>query len=576
MPNHDIKKLVVRAPNWIGDAVMSEPALATLRGVFPRAEVTLLAKPAVAELFQGHPGVDRVLVYEARGRHGGVVGKWRLARTLRHAGFDMAILLQNAFEAGLLTWLARIPRRYGYATDGRGWLLTDPIPVPAEASRLHQADYFHRVLDPLASSPPRRAPRLSLTLEEEQALANRLKAASVEDRDLLVGLNPGSTYGTAKRWLPERFAQTADALVERLGRQDGAGVRVVVVGAKGEEAVGEVIAQHMTHVPIQLAGQTTIRELMALVKRCRVFISNDTGPMHIAAAFGVPVVALFGPTDPATTSPAGGAFTVVRHPVDCAPCLLRECPIDHRCMTGISVDTVVEAAVQITRADKLTGERPGRPGPASVASYPNNLSACQPVGLSAPPERLSGPLAGVTVFLDRDGTLNRDSGYIGTPDDLELFPSTGASIARLNHAGARVVLITNQSGVGRGYFSSDDLTRIHQRLRDLLGKDGARLDGVYACPHHPDDGCACRKPGTALVERAVTDLGLDLSQAYVIGDQERDVELAQRIGAKGILVTTGVTGADVPPWESVRAVAPDLAGAVDWIMEDVKKVRSEK
>ncbi len=529
---------------------MSEPVLATLRGVFPHAELTLLAKPAVAQLFQGHPGLNRVLVYEAPGRHGGLAGKWRLAATLRRERFEMALLLPNAFEAALLTWLARIPRRHGYATDGRGWLLTDPVPVPGEASRLHQADYFLKVLGRLAPGTTRQPPRLYVTRGEEQAVATLLKTLSVEERDVLVGLNPGSTYGTAKRWLPERFAETANDLVERLGRQHQARVRVVIVGAKGEEAVGDTIAQRMTQAPIRLTGQTTVRELMALVKRCRVFITNDTGPMHIAAAFGVPVVAIFGPTNPATTSPAAGPYTVIRHPVDCAPCLLRECPIDHRCMTGISVDAVVEAAIQLTRADEPRLEQQAHSRPA--------------------------PLAGVTVFLDRDGTLNRDSGYIGNPDDLELFPNTGASIARLNQAGARVVLITNQSGVKRGYFSFDDLRRIHERLRDLLAKDGARLDGVYACPHLPDDGCACRKPGTALVEQAVTDLGLDLSQAYVIGDQERDVELAHRIGAKGILVTTGATGADTPPWESARSVARDLAGAVDWIMDDVKNVRSEQ
>ncbi len=527
---------MVRPPNWIGDAVMSEPVLAALRELFPQAEITLLAKPAVAELFHAHPGVDRVLIYQAPGRHGGLVGKWRLARTLSRERFDMAVLLQNAFEAGLLTWLARIPRRYGYATDGRGWLLTDPVPVPSDASRLHQADYFLRVLDPLAPGRPRRSPRLHLTRGEDQALGMKLKEASVDARDLLVGLNPGSTYGGAKRWLPERFAETADALVDRLGRQHHARVRVVIVGAKGEEAVEDVIARRMTQAPIRLAGQTTVRELMALVKRCRVFITNDTGPMHIAAAFGVPVVAIFGPTNPAATSPAGGPYTVVRRPVDCAPCLLRECPIDHRCMTGVTVDEVVAAAIGAVNVERL--------------------------------EERAQILDGVTVFLDRDGTLNPDTGYLRQPEELVLFPETGTSIARLNQAGARVVLITNQSGVGRGYFSLDDLTRIHGRLRDLLAKEGARLDGIYACPHHPDDGCACRKPGTALVEQAVADLGLDLSRAYVIGDQDRDVELAHKIGAKGILVTGDPARADRTRPVSAHCVAHGLARAVDWIIAD--------
>lgn len=540
MPDATIGKLLIRAPNWIGDAVMSEPALAAARHFAPRAEITLLAKPSVGELLKGHPSLDRLCLYEAPGRHEGLAGKWRLGRELRRERFDMAILLQNAFEAALLARLAGVPRRYGYATDGRGWLLSEPVPLPDGAPRMHQTAYYRRLVQPLAGDLPARAPRLYLTEEDETSVAACLRREGAGEGDVLIGVNPGSTYGRAKRWLPERFAAAADAVAAQLGAGESRPVRVVLVGARGEEEVAAAIAAAMTTRPISLVGKTSVRQLMAAVRRCRVFLTNDTGPMHIAAAFGVPVVAVFGPTDPRTTAPIGDRTALVRHQVDCAPCLLRECPIDHRCMTGVGVDEVVEAAVRLTRADARTP-----------------------------------PLAGVAVFLDRDGTLNRDTGYLRKPEELELLPEAGTSIARLNQAGARVVVVTNQSGVGRGYISPDDLTRIHDRLRDLLAEAGARLDGIYACPHHPDDGCACRKPGTALAERAVADLGLDLSRAYVIGDQERDMALAHRIGAKGVLVTNGVEEGGRPRPVAADCVARDLARAVDWIMEDVKKVRGE-
>ncbi len=556
-----IRRLLVRGPNWIGDAVMSEPALAALRELFPTAEITLLVKPAIAELLRGHPALQRILVYEDPGRHVGITGKWTLAGTLRRLRFDLAILFQNAFEAALVTFLAGIPRRYGYATDGRRFLLSDPIAVPERMKIGHQVQYYLDMLRPLGSERPAGSPRLFLSHEEVQAMDQRLAEAGVDDSDLLVGLNPGSTYGSAKRWLPERFAETADRLSQEQGMQSGRRVRVVIVGARGEEALGRAIADRMQVKPIQLSGRTTMRELMAVIKRCDLFLTNDTGPMHLAASFGVPVVALFGPTDSRTTSPFGSGHTIVRHPVECAPCLLRECPIDHRCMTRISVDEVYGAAVK-----------------QLVVKFESRKSK-SPDLMTFQPSDLTTPLKGVTVFLDRDGTMNRDPGYVKTPEELELFPGVVEAVARLNRAGARVVTITNQSGIARGLLTASTLEQIHDRLRALLKAGGACLDGIYVCPHAPDEGCGCRKPGTALVERAVADLDLDLSGAYVVGDQKRDMELALRIGAKSLLVTTGPTSLQALAVLQAEGrqpdyVAPGLVEAVEWIIEDVKARQS--
>lgn len=543
-----VRRIVVRGPNWIGDAVMSEPALSAVRRLFPQAELTLLVKPAVAELFKGHPDVAHILVYDDRGQHAGLSGKWRLANELRRGRFDLAILFQNAFEAALLAFLAGIPRRYGYATDGRRLLLSDPIPRPGRTAISHQVHYYLEMLRPLGCEEGAKPPRLVLFREEETAMAKRLMESGVGGDELVIGLNPGSTYGGAKRWLPERFAETAD----RLAGQSGA--KVLIVGARGEEPLARAIAEKIQAGTVVLSGQTSVRELMAAVKRCAVFVTNDTGPMHIAAAFGVPVVAVFGPTDWRTTAPFGTGHTLVRQPVDCSPCLLRECPIDHRCMTRVTVDEVYHAAVV-----QMATKQAVVPGARHSAFNTQHL-----------------PLHGVTVFLDRDGTTNRDTGYIKTPEELQIFPGAVEAVARLKQAGARVVMVTNQSGVGRGLFSVETLAAIHARLRAVFEAGGAPFDGLYYCPHHPDDGCACRKPGTVMIERAVADLGLDLSRAYVVGDQRRDIDLARRIGAKGLLVTTGPTSAQA--LEELRqegaapdCVATDLGQAVTWLFGDAEQ-----
>ncbi len=339
-----IKKILVRAPNWIGDAVLCLPALETVRHAFPDSEISVLARPVIGELFVGHPGAHRVVTYDHREAHAGWRGTITLARSLRREGYDLAVLFQNAFEAALLGVLAGIPRRYGYATDGRRWLLTHPVERPDPTQALHQVQYYLEMLRPLVreTSPP--APRLYVSPAEE-TLANRLlQEHGVRAAEVLIGVNPGSVYGGAKRWLPERFASVADRLMVEVRQRSPNPVRCLIVGGPGEEALGEAIARRMLSNVVVLSGQTSLRVLKAVLKRCCLLVTNDTGPMHMANALGVPVVAVFGSTDPTATAPCHGVSSVVRSPVDCSPCLLRECPIDHRCMTSVSVDQVVQAA----------------------------------------------------------------------------------------------------------------------------------------------------------------------------------------------------------------------------------------
>lgn len=573
--HHDrVQRLLVRGPNWLGDAVMCEPALRGLRQCFPETDITVLVKPAVAELLIGHPAVNRIVIYDDKGRHAGLSGKWALASQLRRERFDVAVLFQNAFEAALLVWLAGVSRRYGYATDGRSVLLTDPVAVPDKRTHVHQVRYYWDLLKPLGlhGDPP--APELFVSMTEEDAMARQLCEGGIDESKFVIGVNPGSIYGGAKRWLPDRFADATERLGQTIRQSHSRDVAVMILGAKGEEALGQEIAARLSLPTVVLSGATTIRALMAAVKRCGLLLTNDTGPMHIASAMKVPVVAVFGPTDWRTTSPYHTAHAIVRHPVDCAPCMLRECPIDHRCMTGVSVEQVHEAGLSslssrrglssLSREDQTNqAVRTDQTDQKDQKDQKDNTNQTDQRNV----------LEGVTVFLDRDGTLNYDPGYLQSAAELHVLPGVAAALARLKAAGARLVVVTNQSGIGRGFLTLKDLEAIHARLQGILEQGDAALDAIYFCPHHPNDGCRCRKPGTGMVERAVSELQVDLKRSYVVGDRARDMQLARNVGAKAILVPSGQIDAQALEGLKAEQATPDaitgsMAEAAEWILND--------
>jgi heptosyltransferase-2 len=324
-------KILVRAPNWIGDAVMATPALFALRRRFPNTEIALLAKPPIAALFEADPNVDRCVVYERPGRHEGLGGLFRLILALRKMRFQLAILFQNAFESALIAVAAGIPQRVGYDRDGRGFLLTHPCANLPQ----HQRDAYLGLVERVGCDIETPPPVLTVTPEERESAG---AIHGVTEDDLWIGINPGAAYGSAKRWSPDRFAAVADEMVRRFS------VRIVILGSFAEREIAETVRRQMKAPATQLAGRTTLREMMAILSRCRLLVTNDSGPMHVAAALGVPVVAVFGPTDPAATSPGGKGNRIIRQPVECSPCTHRVCPIDHRCMERITVESVLAAA----------------------------------------------------------------------------------------------------------------------------------------------------------------------------------------------------------------------------------------
>ena len=327
---------------------MSLPALRAIRERFPRAHIAVLARPWVGDLYAREPFCDRMIPYTAPRGAGGWRAKWSLARALQAEKFDCAILLQNAFEAALLARLAGIPERIGYARDGRGWLLTRAVAVPEPGviprhERFYYLELLRRagILDAL---PESEAIRLEGAAAAREAGGGRLRTAGFGDA--VVGVSPGAAYGGAKRWLPERFADASAEVAAELR------AGVALFGSGEERPLCEQIAGTLRGRGVlvrNFAGQTSLAEFIEMAAACRVYLTNDSGAMHIASALGVPTVAVFGATEDQTTGPTGPLTRVVREPVECSPCLLRECPIDHRCMTRVDARRVARACLELLK-----------------------------------------------------------------------------------------------------------------------------------------------------------------------------------------------------------------------------------
>jgi heptosyltransferase-2 len=340
----NIKRVVVRGANWVGDAVMTVPALRELRRLLPHAHITLATRPWAEGIFEGADFLDDLLpIEETKGTTRAVL---RQAREWRTHRFDLALLFPNAFVAGLVAALARVPSRVGYATQGRGPLLTHRISVPEWRARRHEVFYYLNVVAELerllygsatvgVCEPSLILPVSTARRQEAQGLLR--EHGTRADRPL-VALCPGSTNSRAKRWPAERFAALADMLMERVDAD------IVLIGAREELDISEEVVRLMRVRPAVVTGKTDLSQTAAVLSAADLLVTNDTGPAHVAAAVGCPVVVIFGPTNPATTRPFSPLAEVVRRPPDCAPCMLRDCPIDHRCMTAIPTEEVFERA----------------------------------------------------------------------------------------------------------------------------------------------------------------------------------------------------------------------------------------
>lgn len=343
-----LSRIVVRGTNWIGDAVMTIAALREIRRIFRDSQIALLVKPWVAGLFAAADYIDELIAPQDWVKDG--VGDYLcVQRLLREYRFDAAILLPNAASSALLAWSARIPRRAGFATGGRSLLLTDAIPLTKETKCGFQLFSYLRLVSEIekrwvgADTVRFDHPRYELELgARERAQGRELLAAhGLRPGQPVVAMVPGSTNSRAKRWLPSRFAEAAEALREKFGAQ------IILMGAAGDRETGEQVTAQSREQIGNLIGRTSLRETIAILANCDLVISNDTGPAHIAAALRRPVLTIFGPTNFNSIRPYSDTAETIHQPVECSPCMLRDCPIDHRCMVRITSEMVIESAARM-------------------------------------------------------------------------------------------------------------------------------------------------------------------------------------------------------------------------------------
>jgi heptosyltransferase-2 len=331
----EISRILIRATNWIGDVVMTLPALEAVRECFPKSTLIVLARPWVIPLFESHPMLDGVMTLgNGKTSFFGLTDIIKASLQIRRQKFDLAILFQNAFEAALIAYLGGIRYRVGYDTDHRRLLLSHAVVRDDIIMNAHQVEYYLSLIRAMGLNARSKDPELFVSREQEEKALPLLSENGVEQGDFLLGISPGAIYGPAKRWPPERFASIGDMSVDRWG------AKVIIFGSGQEREICDRVSTSMHHPSINLCGDTQLGELIALIRRCNLFVSNDSGLMHVASALNVPMVAIFGSTNPAATGPRGPRSRIVRHQVDCAPCMRPECPRDFQCMLGIEPEDV--------------------------------------------------------------------------------------------------------------------------------------------------------------------------------------------------------------------------------------------
>jgi len=495
------KRLLVRMPNWIGDGVMATPAVFALARALPGWTIALQATPRTWSLWQGVEEPFELLPPLRLGeRRSHLV---REARRLRERRFDAALVLPPSFSSMLLPALAGIPVRVGWSSELRRILTTHP--VPGRTRTRHLRDQYHELAEAAARTlggaalEPSGETRLPLTVEEiTRADLWWIRSGMRPERT--IALAPGATYGETKRWPAERFRELGARLVED-------GWQLLWIGGEAERELAGALSQTFDAGQSRsTAGQWDLRTTLANLARVRGAVSNDSGALHLAQAAGVPVVGIYGSTSPTWTGPVGDAQRVVYDAIDCSPCFAKDCPTAIECLAGIDVARVHRVLTELVGAPDEKRPR-GRPA----------------------------------VFLDRDGTILEPVPYIHDPAQVALIPGAGEALRSLHAAGFALVLVTNQSAVARKIVDREQLRRVHERMEALLAEEGAALDAIEICPHHPDftGPCLCRKPEPGMIRRAAHRLGLDLSRSFLMGDAISDLEAGRRAGVTPLLVRTG-------------------------------------
>ncbi len=343
---------MVRGVNWVGDTILSYPTVQRLKTAFSDCHLAILVPHHLVDLWKTFPYVDEIIPFEKKGGLGSFWEDLKIGHSIRRRMFDLAIILPRSFRSAFQIYLAKIPIRIGYKGVGRSFFLTHPLQRKGEVLSIHRVHYYQRLIDPLGVPDVVTSPRIFLREEDRNLARNYLEGLGLLNGKVLIGFNPGATYGLAKCWAPSRFGELGRRLVEKWDAS------ILIFGRREEMPIAREILDHLKGGGIDLTGKTELLHLAALLERCNLLVTNDTGTMHMATAVGTSVVAIFGSTDAKTTGPWGEGHRVIRKDVACSPCLKRLCPTDHRCMELITVDEVEEVVENQLRS-LLSKKTPG-------------------------------------------------------------------------------------------------------------------------------------------------------------------------------------------------------------------------
>lgn len=340
---NDPENILIRMPNWLGDAIMATPLIADLRNHYPSARITVMCLANIAPLFEQDDQINEILSFKKL--NGWVHGQSRdIINPLRYGNFDLGILTTNSFSSAWWFWLGKVKNKIGFSTNFRSLLLDKALPFPKNKEMQHQVLTYKELLTPLMIPISTTMPYLKISEKEKSEAKKFLENLGINlEKNKIIGINPGAAFGSAKCWLPDRFRELTKRLI------DDPDIRVLYFGDQNTSNLVASICKDLPNTVINLAKKTTLRELMALIASCSVILSNDSGPMHIAAALKTPLVALFGSTSEIKTGPYKHGKIIHKH-VKCSPCYKRVCPIDFRCMTQIEVDEVYNAILESIHA----------------------------------------------------------------------------------------------------------------------------------------------------------------------------------------------------------------------------------
>jgi len=530
MQDNRYRILVIRLSS-LGDIILTTPVLDALKENYGNSEISLLTKQKYQGLFESDPRISSVIYFEPEDKDKGVFGLFRLIKSLNQEKFDLIVDLHSNLRSFFIRLLVKAERKVHHYKK----LIPRFLMVRFKrwgVNPVSTIDNYLKSLGEIGIKAWSRIPRLYSKNENKIWAENFFIENGLGKKEILIGIAPGARWET-KRWGLDKFSSVAKNLSQDLP------VKILLVGDKDDLKPIEGIENYVGKERTIQAVDLPLDRLIALVKRCGLFISNDSGLMHLASSLGVPTIGIFGPTSPGLGfSPSGLKDKVFWAGVDCSPCSLhgeKECVKESRyCMDNIKPEKIIEEAKRVLSANKV-------------------------------------------IFLDRDGTITEEKDFVSKIEEIKFIPGSKEALKTLQGFGYKLVIVSNQSGIARGIMTGEQVEEVNDFILKELQNEGIKIEGIYYCPHHPDENCDCRKPRTGLIKRALQDHHLKLKGAWMIGDKLSDVLLGKNIKGKSILVLTGYgqgvkqrieSNLEIYDWQKPDYIAKDLLEAASFIKSE--------